>query len=299
MTRTCLELCAGCGGMSCGMRDAGFAHVLLVEREARCVDTLLRNGWGDAVRHADVSEVDFRPYAGAVDVVCGGVPCQPFSSAGKLQGKDDVRNLFDEAVRCVDEVRPKGFLFENVTGFMRARFAAYRTGVIAQLTALGYHVHVHKTYAVDFGVPQKRVRCMLVGVVNTAAPVVPPAPTVDAPVPLRAVLERLGPPTGDDGHAVHPTPPKIYRFHTPSTLDKPAKTLLAGTGGPGGGNGAVQLDDGTVRYLTVREMASVQGFESTYKVHPTWTVSIKQLGNAAPPPMVREWARALAQSLPA
>ena len=118
------------------------------------------------------------------------------------------------------------------------------------------------------------------------------------PRALRCVLERLGPPTGDDGHAVHPTPPKTYRYHTPSTLDKPAKTLLAGTGGPGGGNGGVQLDDGTVRYLTLREMACVQGFAPTYKVHPTWTVCIKQLGNAAPPPMVREWARALARSLP-
>ena len=139
---------------------------------------------------------------------------------------------------------------------------------------------------------------MLVGLVATAPPVASPAPTVVAPVPLRAVLERLGPPTGDDGHAVHPTPPKTYRYHTPSTLDKPAKTLLAGTGGPGGGNGGVQLDDGTVRYLTLREMACVQGFAPTYKVHPTWTVCIKQLGNAAPPPMVREWARALARSLP-
>ena len=115
MPLTCLELCAGCGGMSCGMRDAGFEHALMVERDAKCIQTLSQNSWGNAVRHADVTEVDFTPYAGVVDVVCGGVPCQPFSGAGQLKGKYDERNLFDEAVRCVREVQPRAFLFENVT----------------------------------------------------------------------------------------------------------------------------------------------------------------------------------------
>ena len=297
MPATCVELCAGCGGMASGMRDAGFAHALLVERDARCVETLRSNGWGDAVRHADVSEVDFTPYAGAVDVVCGGVPCQPFSGAGQLQGNADARNLFDEAVRCVREVRPRGFLFENVMGFLRPRFDGYRARLVAQFEEMGYRVTFCEARAAHFGVPQKRVRCMVVGLAADAAPFVPPAPTVAAPVPLRSVLERLGPPHGRDGHAVHPTAPKCYGPHTPSRLDKPAKTLLAGSNGPGGGNGGVQLDDGTVRYLTLREMACVQGFEASHRVHPVWTVAVTQLGNAAPPPMVREFARALARSL--
>ena len=60
---------------------------------------------------------------GAVDVVCGGVPCQPFSGAGKLQGKDDERNLFEHAVRCVRECAPRAFVFAIGAGLLRARFA--------------------------------------------------------------------------------------------------------------------------------------------------------------------------------
>ena len=82
----CVEICAGIGGMSLGLQQAGFEHVLLVEKDAACVETLTRNKFKH-VLHAPVESVNFTKYKG-VYLVAGGTPCQPFSISGKQLGKD-------------------------------------------------------------------------------------------------------------------------------------------------------------------------------------------------------------------
>ena len=315
---TCVELCAGCGGMAYGLARAGYAHRLLVERDARCVDTLHANGFRN-VLHADVADVDFAPFRGAVDLVAGGVPCQPFSAAGLGRGVDDERNLFDHAIRCVRECAPRhGFLFENVPGLLKSQHADYVARVLAELRALGYEVRCCLARADDYGLAQARRRCVIVGVPRDRAHAfVAPTPVAARPT-VRDMMRALGPPrpalpgrkeeeaeTAREAkkgardaapptrHRVHHRTPRQYRNHAPSRMDRPSKTLLAGANGPGGGSNCVELDDGSLRYFTVREMCRLQGFPDAFQPHAVWTRAVHQLGNAAPPPLVAAWAEAI------
>src|SRR5208282_2943112 len=104
---TCLEICAGAGGQSLGLEQAGFGHVAAVEIDPDACATLRRNrpGWD-------------------VDLLAGGVPCPPFSIAGKQLGADDERDLFPQALRLVEECEPAAVMLENVRGLATARFAA-------------------------------------------------------------------------------------------------------------------------------------------------------------------------------
>ena len=94
---TCVEICAGAGGQALGLAMAGFVHVALVEYEADYCKVLKENRPEWNIICADVHDFDGRPYRG-VDLLAGGVPCPPFSVAGKQLGKDDERDLFPEAI---------------------------------------------------------------------------------------------------------------------------------------------------------------------------------------------------------
>ena len=122
-----LELCAGAGGQAIGLEKAGFSHEALVEIDKHCCETLRLNRpqW-------DVIEDDLRlfkdraaAYKG-VELVAGGLPCPPFSVAGKQLGALDERNLFPDALDIIDAVKPRAVLIENVRGFLDAVFAAAR-----------------------------------------------------------------------------------------------------------------------------------------------------------------------------
>lgn len=137
-----IELCAGAGGQALGLERANFGHEALVEIDRPCRETLKLNRpeWnvleGD---QADLTTFNATPYVG-VDLVAGGLPCPPFSKAGKQLGKNDERNLFPDALRVVDEVRPRAVMIENVRGFLDAVFSDYRQHLKRQFAKLGYHV---------------------------------------------------------------------------------------------------------------------------------------------------------------
>src|SRR5689334_11399751 len=102
---TVLEICAGAGGQSVGLEQAGFGHALAVEIDADAAATLSLNRPLWDVHHGDVREIRGRDYRG-VDLLAGGVPCPPFSIAGKQLGADDERDLFPEALRLIRESNP-------------------------------------------------------------------------------------------------------------------------------------------------------------------------------------------------
>ena len=158
-----LELCAGAGGQALGLEMAGFNHAALVELESAACATLRLNRTGWNVIEGDLRCFDGTPYKG-IDLVAGGVPCPPFSKAGKQLGGKDERDLFPEAIRLVDECRPKAIMLENVRGLLDAVFDDYRNKVEKQLKKLGYKPGWRLLNASDYGVSQLRPRVVFVGI---------------------------------------------------------------------------------------------------------------------------------------
>lgn len=156
-----LEFCAGAGGQALGLEDAGFAHVLAIDNDNDACNTLKMNR-----KHWDIREEDVRGFSGVgfdgVDLLAAGVPCPPFSVAGKQLGEADERDLFPEALRLARVIRPQAVLLENVKGLASKRFEYYRKWLKKELDSLGYWSDWHLLNASSFEVPQLRPRFVLV-----------------------------------------------------------------------------------------------------------------------------------------
>ncbi len=160
---TVVEICAGAGGQSLGLHKAGFTHSLAVEIDATAADTLRVNlngpvAVGDAANPEVWDPQDYKD----VTLLAGGVPCPPFSIAGKQLGSSDERDLFAWAIEQVGVMRPRAVMLENVRGLSAPRFSAYRQRIIDRLDEYGYIGEWKLLHASDFGVPQLRPRFVLV-----------------------------------------------------------------------------------------------------------------------------------------
>lgn len=102
-----------------------------------------------------------------MDLLSGGVPCPPFSVAGKQLGAKDERDLFPEAIRLIREIKPRAVMLENVKGFLSHKFESYRNLILGQIEALGYEVQLKLLQASDFGVPQLRPRVVIIGILRS------------------------------------------------------------------------------------------------------------------------------------
>lgn len=153
---TCLSLFAGGGGLDLGFERAGFTHLASFEILDICGSTLRANRPQWDVRcgklRGDVRAADFKAFRG-VDIVHGGPPCQPFSTAGKQAGADDPRNMWPEFVRCVQETRPRAFVAENVPGMLDRKFERFVSENILAPLERDYRIFRFKLAADDFGVP--------------------------------------------------------------------------------------------------------------------------------------------------
>ncbi|OLT27251.1 DNA (cytosine-5-)-methyltransferase [Actinomadura sp. CNU-125] len=169
-----VEICAGAGGQSLGLERAGFRHRLAVELDGHAARTLRHNlvkvlGYKekeaeDAVRIGDVADPEvWNPDEHQnVDLLAGGVPCPPFSIAGKQLGASDERDLFAWAVELCGKIKPKALLLENVKGLSGNRFIAYRQHVLDRLQEYGYIAEWRLLQADQFGVSQLRPRFVLI-----------------------------------------------------------------------------------------------------------------------------------------
>lgn len=161
-----LELFAGAGGLAVGMEMAGLKCVALNEIDKWACQTLRRNRPNWKVLEGDIKSFDFSEYHNKVEVVTGGFPCQAFSYAGKKLGLADARGtLFYEFARVVQQVNPLICIGENVRGLLSHEGGKTLNGMISILDEIGYNVvPVNVLKAVNYKVPQKRERLILVGV---------------------------------------------------------------------------------------------------------------------------------------
>jgi len=290
-----VEICAGAGGQALGLEMAGFEHAALVEIEPPACATLLDNRPHWNVISGDVKEFDGKPYRG-VELVCGGVPCPPFSVAGKQLGSDDERDLFPEALRLAAEIKPQAVMLENVRGLLDPKFASYRESVEAELDRLGFTTFWRLLHASDYGVSQLRPRAICVAVKRNIAQffkwpeLSPPPPTVgELLLDLMAEREWDGAYAWSLGaDAIAPTLVGGSRKHGGPDLG-PTRAKLAwarlGVDGLGLANEAPGPDFEGMPKITVKMAARIQGFPDAWKIHGKKTAAYRQVGNAFPPPV--------------
>ena len=146
-----------------GLERAGFSHEAAVEVNPIYCETLEANRPDWNVVCSDLADFDPAPYSD-VDLLSGGLPCPPFSVAGKQEDAGDDRNCFPEALRITKAIRPKAIMFENVPGLLQRRFVTYRSFITHTLKDMGYASRWFKVISAEHGVPQYRPRTILVGI---------------------------------------------------------------------------------------------------------------------------------------
>lgn len=169
-----LSLFSGGGGLDIAFHDAGFDIVHMIEIEAKYVQTLERNSTpGKWLENSNPICLDIREFFPnpdlAIDFIIGGPPCQTFSAAGRrasgVAGISDSRGtLFQEYVRLIKTLQPKGFLFENVYGITGAQKGEAWQKIQNAFKQAGYTIYYRILDAADYGVPQHRERLFIVGI---------------------------------------------------------------------------------------------------------------------------------------
>jgi DNA (cytosine-5)-methyltransferase 1 len=249
------------------------------------------------VIEGSVTEFSGRKYCG-IDLLAGGVPCPPFSIAGKQLGAQDERDLFPEFLRLVKEIKPRAILIENVRGLLSEKFNDYRKDFLLKLKKLGYIAEWKLLNAADFGVPQLRPRAILVGFKDNLWQ------HFEWPVAIKS-SKRVS--VGDVLYPLMKSNGWKSAKEWAKNADKIAPTIVGGSkkhGGPdlgptrarkawlelgvNGGSIAESAPDedfqGLPR-LTVDMAAAIQGFPKSWKFSGKKTAAYRQVGNAFPPPV--------------
>jgi DNA (cytosine-5)-methyltransferase 1 len=299
---TSIEICAGAGGQALGLEQAGFDHLACVEWEAAAVETLRTNRPSWTVVHGDVRGWSYDGPA-KVDLLAGGVPCPPYSIAGRQMGADDDRDLFPEVLRLAREIRPRAIMIENVKGLLSAKFEDYRNEILATLKRLGYRGEWQLMQASDFGVPQLRPRSILVALepkdrkhFGWPTPTTDPTPTVGEVLldSMRARGWEHAEAWAELAAVIAPTLVGGSKKHGGADLGPTrAKRQWATIGVNGLGVGDDVPGPGFVGSpkLTVKQAALLQGFPPEWKITGRKTAAYRQVGNAFPPPVAQAVGR--------
>ena len=169
------SLFAGIGGIDLGLRSVieGLRTVGYVEGEAFCIAHLVAKMEAGELDPAPIfssfGEVDFRRFSGSVDIVSGGFPCQPFSTAGKREGVEDPRHLWPGIVQALRILRPQVAFFENVDGIASAKSPGFHSvlhHVLCDLESLGFRATAGSYSAEEVGAPHRRKRWFILAVAD-------------------------------------------------------------------------------------------------------------------------------------
>jgi DNA (cytosine-5)-methyltransferase 1 len=330
-----LSLFSGGGGLDLGFDLAGFSHVASYEILDFAANTLKLNRplWNILTGNdGDVTNVDWKKYKGEVDVIHGGPPCQPFSTAGKQKGNNDDRDMIPEFVRCVKEIEPKAFVAENVSGLTSKKFKFYLEETLFSPLSKDYNIQMFILNAAGFGVPQIRKRVIFVGIKKTTTSIpykqpkelfdyshlkrntngnnVMPTPSLFDDLEIlkekcMGVREALGlAPTGYD--TIAPTirctltgPRSTTSILSSTSAQKVWKSIDIWPNGVQESRekaSAFETKDGTFR-LSVNDCALLQGFPNDWKFTGPVYKALGQIGNSVAPPMAYNIAKSIAQVL--
>lgn len=311
MVRTVIEICAGGGGQALGLEKAGFEHAAALEIDPHACATLRLNRPHWNVIENDIRQVEGSQFRGA-DLLAGGVPCPPFSVAGKQLGSDDERDLFPEALRLATEIQPRAVMLENVPGFASGKFKDYRTALIADFRKLGYSAEWRILNASDYGVPQLRPRFVLVALRPDDADFFRWPDSLTSTRTVGEALRDLMASGGWKGatawakraNGIGPTVVGGSKKHGgPDLGPTRAKRQWAALGvdGMGIANEPPDRDTpaDTMPRLTVRMVARVQGFPDDWQFAGKKTAAYRQVGNAFPPPVAEAVGRAILRAFDA
>ncbi len=216
------------------------------------------------------------------DVVIGGFPCQDISINGKRAGVAGARSgLYKAMVDAVQQMRPRVFVAENVRGLLYAYNKDSLAKVLSDFTAIGYDVSIQLYHAAAYGVPQKRERVMIVGVLNGSAPFRHPAPLLKKPdwISSRTAIEDL------EGLDQNPDFSHVWSLARASSdqgsrvlnPDAPAHTIRAEC------HGNNQFHYKLPRRISMREAARFQSFPDEFIFHARLRETERMIGNAVPP----------------
>lgn len=294
-----IEICAGAGGQALGLEQAGFHHLALVEYEEEYCKCLKENRPKWNVLCQDVHQFDGTPYIGQIDLLAGGVPCPPFSIAGKQLGANDERDLFPQMLRLVKEINPKTVLIENVKGFLSNSFAEYRNDILETLNLLGYHTHIQLLNASDYGVSQLRPRVIIIGIRKDINNIFQfPSKQKSEPLSVGKCIYDL---MGENGwkdlnkwvHIANKIAPTLVggskKHGGPDLGPTRARAAWADLGidGKGIANEAPNEDFIGMPRLTPRMLARIQGFPDDWSFGKKKTAACRMIGNAFPPPVAK------------
>lgn len=322
-----IDLFSGAGGLSMGLRNAGWNVMAAVEVDKYAVATHHANFPETKTLRCDVRDVDWRKFQD-IDLVAGGPPCQPFSVSGKQLGHADMRDMVPEFVRIVSEVKPAAFIMENVKGLALVKFKHYLEKAIADLAALGYNVSHTVLNAADYGVPQFRERLFIVGLRDGKFNFPKPTHGPGRKFPWVSVAEAITDAPEDSPNlakVVYCKNPILRKSPNagmlvngkgrPLNMEKPSLTIPASAGGNRthiidkdlvllkyhaslmkGGSSRAGIVPGC-RRLTLRECARIQGFPDAFTFAGPKSKQFSQVGNAVPPFLAEAVCRSVKKQL--
>jgi DNA (cytosine-5)-methyltransferase 1 len=305
-----IEVCAGAGGQALGLEAARFQHLDLVEIDTWACQTLRINRPSWRVSECDLKDFRAHKYKG-IDLYAGGLPCPPFSVAGKQLGENDERNLFPVALEQISQCRPKAVMIENVRGLLDPSFASYREWIEVSLKKQRFaRVEWKLLNACQFGVPQNRPRLILVALKKEYSEKFCWPEGGRTPGTVGETLKDLMISKGWKGAQVWSTrasgiAPAIVggskKHGGPDLGPTRARKAWAQLGVNGLGiadeipGRDFPLDE--MPKLTVRMVARIQGFPDDWHFAGRKTNAYRQVGNAFPPPIAAAVGRKIRLAL--
>ncbi|WP_294263647.1 DNA cytosine methyltransferase [uncultured Sphingomonas sp.] len=345
-----VSLFSGAGGLDLGLEQTGWDCLFATDHDPASIATLNANrGYGlddgrEAFAETVIELADVRSLSGdhilsrlgmskgSIPLLAGGPPCQSWSSAGLQKGYDDPRGrLVDDYLRIASEIDARWLMFENVRGLLTARGPDGVPGsalarVRADLFQRGWQTRVELLNAADFGVPQRRVRLILIGYQSGDAPRIPEATHSNVPsedrlpwVPLAQCLKSIREPDPDE--IIRPTGKMALELSglAPGTGAKsPGKAESTRPGGHWGYKQGAFIADPAVpnrtvtasaqqdwirdpvlglRRLSPRECAAIQTFPANWFFAGKRSDQYRLIGNAVPPALARKLGEALASHI--